>query len=93
MELFPVKHPYVQIHKQFIEYFGGANNATLILEVQQGDVFNTATLGKIIRIQEAVERIPGVNPYQIYSIASPRVVETVEIPGGYRTGRLIQILH
>ena len=90
MELFPKKHPYVQIHQQFIEYFGGANNATIVLEVKKGDVFNPATLGKIIRIQEAVERIPGVNPYQIYSIASPRVVETVEIPGGYKTGRLMQ---
>ena len=90
MELFPVKHPYVEIHKKFMDYFGGANNAVLVLEVKKGDVFNQETLNKIIRIQDDVERIPGVNPYQIFSLASPRVVETLEIPGGYQTARLLK---
>ena len=73
-----------------MEYFGGANNAVLVLEVKEGDVFNPETLNKMVRIQEAVERAPGANPYQIFSLASPRVVETLEIPGGYQTGRLLK---
>jgi len=90
MELFPANHPYVKIHKQFKEYFGGANLATLVLEVKNGDVYTQETLNKMVRIQEAVERIEGVNPYQIFSIASPRVQETVEIPGGYSRTRLMR---
>lgn len=89
MELFPSNHPYVKIHKKFIDYFGGANVATLVLEVKDGDVFTQETLNKMINIQEAVERIPGVNPYQIFSIASLRVLETVEIAGGYKKARLM----
>jgi len=48
LELFPVKHPYVRIHKQFMDYFGGANVATLVLEVKNGDIYNQKTLNKMI---------------------------------------------
>ena len=47
LELFPANHPYVKIHRQFKEYFGGANLATLVLEVREGDVFTPETLQKI----------------------------------------------
>jgi hypothetical protein len=90
MELFPQNHPYVQIHKKFMDYFGGANVAYLVLEVKDGDIFNQKTLEKIVRIQESVELIPGINPYQIFSLASPRVMITREISGGISTGRLMQ---
>ena len=82
LELFPKNHPYVRIHKQYAEYFGGANVATLVLEVKEGDIYNRQTLEKIVRIQEAVEKIPGVNPFQIFSLASRRVQRSEEIPGG-----------
>ena len=82
MELFPKNHPYVKIHKKYMEYFGGANTATLVLEVKEGTVYNKATLEKIQRIQEAAERIPGANPFQIFSIASKRVQRTEAIAGG-----------
>ena len=52
MELFPKNHPYVKIHKKYMQYFGGANIATLVLEVKEGDVFTEETLNKIIRIND-----------------------------------------
>ena len=82
MDLFPKNHPYVKIHKQYMEYFGGANVATLVLEVKEGDIYNKETLDKIVRIQEAVERITGVNPFQIFSLASRRVQRSEAIAGG-----------
>jgi predicted RND superfamily exporter protein len=82
MELFPKNHPYVKTHKEFAEYFGGANVATLVLEVKEGDIYNIKTLEKIVRIQEAVDRIPGVNPFQVFSLASRRVQRTEAIAGG-----------
>ena len=82
IELFPKNHPYVKIHKEFMEYFGGANVATLVLEVKEGDVYNKETLEKIVRIQEDVERISGVNPFQIFSLASRRVQRSEAIAGG-----------
>ena len=90
MELFPHRHMYVKIHKEFMQYFGGANVASLMLEVKEGDIWNKETLDKIVRIQEAVELIPGVNPYRIFSLASPRVLITQEIAGGFSTGRLMR---
>ncbi len=90
MQLFPAKHPYVKIHKQFMDYFGGANVATLVLEVKEGDIYTQKTLNKMIQIQEAVELIPGVNPYQIFSIASPRVMDAAEIAGGFSMTRLMK---
>ena len=82
MELFPKNHPYVKIHKKFAEYFGGANVATLVLEVKEGNIYNKETLEKITRIQRAVEIIPGVNPFQIFSLASIRVQRSEAIAGG-----------
>jgi uncharacterized protein len=90
IELFPSNHPYVDIHKEFMEYFGGANVATLVLEVKEGEVFTQETLTKMINIQEGVERINNVNPYQVFSLVSPRVLETVEIAGGYKRARLMK---
>ncbi len=83
MDLFPYSHEYVKIHKKFMETFGGANVGTLVLEVKDGDIFNEETLNKMVRIQDEVEKIPGVNPYQIFSIASRRVMNAREIAGGF----------
>ncbi|MBA3029499.1 MAG: hypothetical protein FP816_11925, partial [Desulfobacteraceae bacterium] len=90
MDLFPANHPYVKIHKQFMEYFGGANVATLVLEVKEGDIYNKDTLEKMIRIQEMVERINGVNPFQSFSLASPRVQKSSAIAGGIAMERVMK---
>ena len=70
LDLFPQNHPYVQVHQQYARYFGGAYQATLVLEVRKGDVFNTKTLSKMSRITDAVDLIPGVDHFGIFSIAS-----------------------
>ena len=90
MDLFPKNHPYVKMHKKYMDYFGGANIATLVVEVKDGDVYNADTLNKIIRIQEAVERIKGVNLFQIFSLASPRVQKSSAIPGGIAMERVMK---
>ena len=92
MELFPKNHPYVKMHKEFMEYFGGANVATLVLEVKEGDIYNKDTLEKMVRIQEAAERIPGVNPFQIFSLASRRVQRTEAIAGGIAMTPIMKVV-
>ena len=44
LDLFPHNHPYVQVHKKYSKYFGSAYQASLMLEVKDGTVFNTETL-------------------------------------------------
>jgi predicted RND superfamily exporter protein len=90
LDLFPQNHPYVQVHKKYAKYFGGAYQATVVLEVKQGDVFNTGTLTKISRIQEAVDLIPGVDHFGIFSLASPKVSVLRETPGGFSTNPIMK---
>jgi uncharacterized protein len=83
LDLFPQNHPYVQVHKQYARFFGGAYTATVMVEVKDGDVFNIKTLEKMARIQDAVSVIPGVDHFAVYSIASPMVSEIRETPEGF----------
>ena len=72
-DLLPRAHPYIKVHNEFWRTFGGANVVLLSVEVKQGDIFNRQTLTKIKRLTEVVERTPGVNNYQIFSIARQKV--------------------
>ena len=40
LDLFPHNHPFVQVHERYNRWFGSAYQATLMLEVNEGDVFN-----------------------------------------------------
>ena len=93
LDLFPTTHPYVQIHKQYAKYFGGAYQATLVVELERGgkekDVFNLETLNKMQRIRYNVDLISGVDHFAIYSIASPKVNFTKETPYGLSTKQIM----
>ena len=90
LDLFPQNHPYVQVHKKYAKYFGGAYQATVVLEVKKGDVFNRGTLTKISHIQEAVDLIPGVDHFGIFSLASPKVSVLRETPGGFSSNPVMK---
>ncbi len=83
LDLFPQDHPYVKVHKRYGNFFGSAYQAQIVLEVKEGDVFNRETLDKIYRIHYDVDLIPGVSHFQIFSLASPRVMVTRETPYGF----------
>jgi predicted RND superfamily exporter protein len=88
LDLFPNNHPYVEIHKKYAQYFGGAYQATLMLEVRgekYRDVFNLETLNKMQQIQYDVDLIPGVDHFGIFSIASPKVSFVRETAEGFST--------
>jgi predicted RND superfamily exporter protein len=72
-DLLPRGHPFIQVHDQFRKVFGGANLVLLSVEVKQGDIYNTPTLTKIQKLTELLERTPGANNYQIFSIARQKV--------------------
>jgi predicted RND superfamily exporter protein len=72
-DLLPVDHPYIRVHNQFWKTFGGANVVLLSVEAVSGDIFTPATLGKIKKLTEIIERTPGANNYQIFSIARQKV--------------------
>jgi predicted RND superfamily exporter protein len=69
----PGPDPYIQIYTDFRRMFGSANILSVIVEVKDGNIYNPETLQKIDRITKHVVGLPGVVPYQILSIAHPKV--------------------
>jgi predicted RND superfamily exporter protein len=67
-ELLPQTHPYVQIHNTYSKDFGGANNIVMMVEVEEGDIFNVENLGMIYLMTQEMDRVYGVNHSQIDSI-------------------------
>jgi predicted RND superfamily exporter protein len=69
----PGPDPYIKIYTDFRRMFGSANILSVIVEVKNGDIYNPETLQKIDRITKRVVGLKGVVPYQILSIAHPKV--------------------
>tara|TARA_Y100000588_G_scaffold366443_1_gene432172 strand:+ start:2009 stop:4243 length:2235 start_codon:yes stop_codon:yes gene_type:complete len=64
--------------------FGGANVVTMSLEVvgEEEDLFTLETLGKVKMLTEEVDKIGGVNHYQVASIAHPKIRRIRTTAGG-----------
>ncbi len=72
-QLYPPKHPYIQLYKEYRHMFGTANVMSVVLEVQDGDIYNPTTLNKVDRMTKEIMAIRGVNPNQVLSITHPRL--------------------
>lgn len=68
--IFPWGHPNVNLHIKMSDIFGRSNLVAVTLRNHTRDIFNQDTLGKVYRIQKAIELMDGVVKYNIYSIAS-----------------------
>lgn len=76
-DMLPQNHPWVQTHEQYKELFGGANVVSIMLRVEQGDIFDREALGMIREITRDLRKVQGVNQFQIVSLASKKL-KTVE---------------
>jgi uncharacterized protein len=72
-QLYPPRHPYIQLYKQYRNMFGTANVMSLMVEVKEGDIYNKATLTKVDNITRELLSTKGVNPMQVISITHPRL--------------------
>jgi len=87
--LLPETHPYVKIHKEFRRLFGGANFLAMVLEVRDGNIFNSDSLSKIKYISEQLFKIPGVDRYKILSIAERSMKDFRYTTWGIESGPLM----
>ena len=46
-DLLPQEHPYIKLHNQIRDTFGGANIIVLAVEVDEGTIFTDETLARI----------------------------------------------
>ncbi|MEW6298750.1 MAG: efflux RND transporter permease subunit [Thermodesulfobacteriota bacterium] len=81
-DLLPQGHDYIQAYNQHRETFGGANIVTLVLQVKEGDIFNTETLKKIRYVTDQVDQITGVDHNQVASISHVKIRNVKTLPGG-----------
>ena len=72
-DLLPQGHPYIKVHNMIRGIFGGANQVLIMVQVRNGDIFNKETLEKVKWITREAEKLPGVDPYKIRSIASSKL--------------------
>jgi predicted RND superfamily exporter protein len=74
-------HPYIQIYNEFRRMFGSANVLTIVIEKKHGDIYNPATLAKVDQVTKAMVETKGVVPYQILSIAHPKMKSITNVDG------------
>jgi len=72
-DLYPARHPYMQVYQRYRQMFGSANVLVIALEVKEGDIFNLDTLHKIDRISIDLLETPGVSPLGLISLSHPRM--------------------
>jgi predicted RND superfamily exporter protein len=80
VDFFPRNHPNVALTNKFAS-FGGADTVTFMVEVKNGDIFNLPTLKIIQDLTRDVNRLPGVNHNEVFSLASYRVTYAKAVPG------------
>jgi predicted RND superfamily exporter protein len=74
-DLLPSSHPYVEIDSRFKTSFGGSNLVSIMLQVEEGDIFRRPFLEKVQRITQALQQVSAVNQFQITSLASKKLKE------------------
>lgn len=67
-DLLPQSHPYIELHNEIKDNFGGANVIVVGLEVEDGDIFSNESLAQIHRLTQAVDSLPGVNHNLVTSL-------------------------
>ncbi|HTF33559.1 MAG TPA: MMPL family transporter [Myxococcota bacterium] len=91
-DLMPRGHAYMAIDDRLSALFGAEQTSLLAIGVQSGDVFTSDMLRRIQRLTEQVERLPGVIPSSVMSLASPRVKALTASSDGVRVAPLLEAI-
>jgi hypothetical protein len=79
-DLLPQNHPYINVHNEIRNVFGGSNQVLIMVQVKDPekggkykDIFNPDTLGKVKFINDELKKFQGVDRYKILSIAEKKI--------------------
>ena len=67
-DLLPQEHPYIQLHNDIRDSFGGANVVVVGVEVEEGTIFNNDVLALIHRLTQSVDSLPAINHNLVSSL-------------------------
>src|SRR5262245_50917510 len=91
LDLYPPRHPYIQLYQKYRSMFGTANMLVMVVEVQNGTLFDDPkTIQKVDRITlELLHDIPGVNGDQVMSLTHPKLKTTLTSGSGIKVVPII----
>ncbi|NQT00145.1 MAG: MMPL family transporter [Candidatus Omnitrophica bacterium] len=72
-DFYPQRHPYVNVQNKLTEIFGGLNQVSIAIAVEEGDILNPDTLGKVIRITNELYLLDGINAGRISSLSARKI--------------------
>lgn len=72
-DMVPHDHPYVQVHRKYQDSFAASNRVTILVKAREGEIFERDILEEIRRITYDLQKVEGVNPMQITSLASKKL--------------------
>lgn len=88
-DMLPQSHMYVKTHEKYKDTFGGSNMVSIMLEVEEGDIFRLDVLNKVQQITRELQQVDGVNQFQIISLASKKLKEVKASTYGIETRPLM----
>src|SRR5260221_1184164 len=85
----PLKHPYMQVYREYEKVFGGANRVAIALVQKDGDIFNKEYMAKLKGLTDDVFLLNGVDRPSVKSLFTPntRFIEVIE--EGFAGGNVI----
>jgi len=90
-DLYPPRHPYIQVYGKYRNMFGTGNVVVIVLEAKNGNIFSDPEIiRKVDRITvDLLQTVPGVNGEQVMSITHPKVKTTLTSGTGIKVVPLI----
>jgi predicted RND superfamily exporter protein len=88
-KMVPLKHPYMQVYRDYEKVFGGANRVAVALVQKDGDIFNKEYMAKLKALTDDVFLLNGVDRPSVKSLFTPntRFIEVIE--EGFAGGNVI----
>ena len=72
-DLLPKGHPFIQVNDKYNERFGGPNIVSIMVEADEGDIFQPKVLERIKQITDELYLVPAINQFQVISLASRKI--------------------
>ena len=72
-DLLPKGHPFIEINDRYNERFGGPNIVSIMVEAEEGDIFQPKVLERIKQITDEMYMVPAINQFQVISLASRKL--------------------
>lgn len=69
----PPGHPLVVVGQRIEKLFGGKYMTVIGFYPESGTIYTPQILGKVKRVTDALEKLPGVKPGSVLSLMSPRL--------------------